>query len=293
MDQLYPFIGRFLLIDGLRYHYLDEGNGEPVVLVHGNPAWSFYYRELVRSLRTSRRVIAPDHMGCGHSDKPADGDYDFGLEQRVQDLARLLDHLALERITLVVHDWGGPIGLTWAVRHPERIARLVVMNTAAFVLEARRHLVPLLLRVLQTRAVGALLVRGLNLYMPLAFRIGTARGRLPVDVAAAYVAPYPDCRSRVAVHRFVQAIPLSPQHPNHALLEDLAAQLDSLGRVPMLIVWGRCDALFGAHFLDEWRRRFPGAEVLELPHAGHFVLEDAGTEVTAAVQSFLERTPHH
>ena len=125
--------GRDLDRDGLRLHYLDEGAGEPVVMVHGNPTWSFYYRNLVEALRGSYRVVVPDHIGCGLSDKPDDSRYDYTLASRVDDLERLLDHLGLDRgLTLVVHDWGGMIGMAYAARHPERIARLVVLNTAAF-----------------------------------------------------------------------------------------------------------------------------------------------------------------
>ena len=125
--------GRDFDRDGLKLHYIDEGSGEPIVMVHGNPTWSFYYRHLIDSLRDSYRVIVPDHIGCGLSDKPDDSRYRYTLSSRVDDLERLLDHLGLDRdLTLIMHDWGGMIGMAYAARHPERIARLVVSNTAAF-----------------------------------------------------------------------------------------------------------------------------------------------------------------
>src|SRR5436305_2156201 len=118
---------------GLRLHYLDEGDGEPVVMVHGNPTWSFYYRHLVEALSPSHRVIVPDHIGCGLSDKPDDSRYAYTLASRVDDLEALLEHLGIVKdITLVVHDWGGMIGMVYATRHPKRIRRLVVLNTAGF-----------------------------------------------------------------------------------------------------------------------------------------------------------------
>ena len=124
---------------GLRLHYIDEGEGEPVIMLHGNPSWSFLYRNLIDSLRGSHRVIVPDHIGCGLSDKPDDSQYAYTLKSRVDDLEALLDHLGLDReLTLVLHDWGGMIGMTYAARHPERIARLVVTNTAAFHLPAAK-----------------------------------------------------------------------------------------------------------------------------------------------------------
>src|SRR5262245_889776 len=131
--ELYPFAGRFLDVGGLRLHYLDEGRGDPVVMLHGNPTWSFYFRSLVKLLRGDHRCIVPDHVGCGLSDKPTTAQYDFSLNRRVDDLERLLNHAgATANLTLVLHDWGGMIGMAYAVRHPERIKRLVVLNTAAF-----------------------------------------------------------------------------------------------------------------------------------------------------------------
>ena len=141
--HLYPFESRWLDIQGHRYHYVDEGAGEPVILVHGNPTWSFFFRGLITELRESYRVIAVDHIGCGLSDKPGDADYGYFLERRVADLDALLDHLQLgDNLTFGVHDWGGMIGMAYASRHPNRIARLVVLNTAAFPLPATKPLPP-------------------------------------------------------------------------------------------------------------------------------------------------------
>jgi pimeloyl-ACP methyl ester carboxylesterase len=122
-------LGRDLDLGGLRYHYLDEGEGEPVVMLHGNPTRSFLYRTLVEALRPSYRTIVPDHIGCGRSDKPDDARYAYTLERRVADLEALLDQLRLDAgLTLVLHDWGGMIGMTYAARHPERISRLVILG---------------------------------------------------------------------------------------------------------------------------------------------------------------------
>src|SRR5437763_1827424 len=151
-------------------HYLDEGAGEPVVMVHGNPTWSFYYRNLVLALRDRYRCVAPDHVGCGLSDKPDDGRYIYSLERRVADLEVLLDHLHLrENLTLVVHDWGGMIGPAFAARHPERVKRLVVLNTAAFHLPKGKPL-PRSLWWGRNTVLGTVLIRGFN-----AFCRGAAR----------------------------------------------------------------------------------------------------------------------
>ncbi len=162
----YPFQSHFLKFDGLEYHYLDEGRGEPVIMLHGNPSWSFYYRHLVRELRPDYRVVVPDHMGCGLSSKPADSQYEFSLEQRIRDLDRLIEALDLgDNLTLVMHDWGGMIGMAWAVRNPGRVARLVLMNTAAFHLPAAKKLPPALKLCRETQ-FGAFLVQGLNAFCP-------------------------------------------------------------------------------------------------------------------------------
>src|SRR3954468_5018748 len=168
--ELYPFAGRWFEGKGLRLHYPDEGHGEPVVMLHGNPTWSFFYRDLVRALRGGYRCVVPDHIGCGLSDKPDDARYDYTLEQRVLDLEALLDHLGLGGgLTLVLHDWGGMIGMAYASRHPERVRRLVVLNTAAFRMPAGKRL-PWSLWACRNTPAGPLLVRGLNAFSRAAVR---------------------------------------------------------------------------------------------------------------------------
>src|SRR6516165_91136 len=138
---LYPFESHYFDSNGLRLHYLDEGRGDPIVMLHGNPTWSFYFRNLVLALRGRHHCIVPDHIGCGLSDKPTAEQYDFSLKSRIDDLEQLLEHLNLrDNVTLVLHDWGGMIGMGYAVRHPERIRRLIVLNTAAFHKPAAKRL---------------------------------------------------------------------------------------------------------------------------------------------------------
>jgi cis-3-alkyl-4-acyloxetan-2-one decarboxylase len=288
---LYPFAGSWLDRAGLRYHYLDEGAGEPVVMLHGNPTWSFYYRDLVRSLRDSYRVIVPDHIGCGLSDKPSDRHYRYTLASRVDDLELLLDHLGItNNVTLVLHDWGGMIGMAFASRHPERIKRLVVLNTAAFLLPPSKKL-PWSLRMCGKSLLAPLLVRGLNAFSRAAVRLCVQRRPLAPEVRQGYLAPYNSWHNRIAVLRFVQDIPLRPSDPAYALVRSVQDDLARFRDVPMLICWGEKDFVFDAAFLAEWRRRFPDAEVHTFMDAGHFVLEDAGGEVAALVQHFLKRHP--
>jgi cis-3-alkyl-4-acyloxetan-2-one decarboxylase len=288
---LYPFTGRHLEIGGFRLHYLDEGAGDPVVMLHGNPTWSFYYRNLVLALRGDYRVVAPDHIGCGLSDKPEMGRYPYTLERRVQDLDELLERIGVrEKITLVLHDWGGMIGMAWAHRRPERVKRFVVLNTGAFHLPAGKRF-PWPLWFCRNPLTGPFLVRGLNAFCRAAVHWCATRRPMPKEVRAGYLAPYDSWRNRVAVLRFVQDIPLRPGDSGYDLVSEVQEGLCRFRDVPMLICWGEKDFVFDRHFLDEWRRRFPRAEVHAFADAGHFVLEDAGDEIIPLVRDFLTRHP--
>ncbi|HEY9723954.1 MAG TPA: alpha/beta fold hydrolase, partial [Oscillatoriaceae cyanobacterium] len=256
----------------------------------GNPSWSFYYRNLARELASSHRVIVPDHIGCGLSDKPDDDRYDYTLESRVADLERLLDHLGVTQdITLVVHDWGGMIGFTYAHRHPHRIKRLVVLNTAAFLLPEGKPL-PLALQIVRNTPLGAWLVRGLNAFSAIASHVGCKENPMSAELRAAYQAPYDTWQNRIATLRFVQTIPLQPGDRDYALVRDVQDHLEQHRDVPMLICWGERDFVFDRDFLAEWRRRFPEATVHAFPRAGHYVLEDAADRVVPLIRDFV-RTP--
>lgn len=292
--DLYPFESRFLDVGETgapcRMHYLDEGVGPPVVMVHGNPTWSFHFRKLVRALRGDHRVVVPDHVGCGLSDKPAKDAYPYSLRRRVDDLERLLAELDLDSgVTLVLHDWGGMIGMAWAARHPEAVERLVVLNTAAFHLPESASL-PWQLRVVRDTPLGAVLVRGLNAFSRGAVLGCVTRRPLHRAVRAAYLAPYDSWDNRIAVYEFVRTIPLTPEDDGYDIVSDVEAALPALRDRPMLICWGERDFVFDLHFLAEWERRFPDADVHRFADAGHFVLEDAGDEIVPLVREFL--TPH-
>lgn len=281
------FQGRDLRLHGHRLHYLDEGQGEPVLLVHGNPTWSFFFRGLVSGLRDQYRLIVPDHIGCGFSDKPPDSQYRYTLESRVNNLEQLMDHLAIRQpITLGVHDWGGMIGCAWALRHPERIARIIVFNTGAF-LKPPGKLMPLRLSLIRNLPwLGAFAVQGFNAFAYWATYLAVAKP-MPPKVRGDYLAPYNSWRNRIATLRFVQDIPLKPGDPSWELAKWTDENLHLLADKPMLICWGAQDWVFDRHFLAEWRRRFPQAQVHTFPNAGHYVLEDAGAEILPMVREFL------
>jgi haloalkane dehalogenase len=289
LADLYPFQSHWFDRCGLRYHYLDEGAGEPVLCVHGNPTWSFHFRRVVLALRSTHRVIVPDHIGCGLSDKPGDDRYEYTLASRVEDLEALIAALDLTDITLIVHDWGGMIGIAAALRNPPRFARIIVLNTAAFLPPAGKRLPRRLAIVRNNRRLAAILVRGFNAFARGAARMATRRG-LPADVRAAYLAPYDSWANRIATLRFVQDIPQRPGDRSFALSQWVDDHLHRLRGMPMLICWGQRDFVFDSAYLAEWRRRFPAAEVHTFRDAGHYLLEDEPDAVTARIRDFLRET---
>jgi haloalkane dehalogenase len=290
-DFLSRHPGRTIDCRGLSLHYVDEGSGPPVIMIHGNPTWSILFRHLIDALNGSHRVVVPDHIGCGLSAKPDDSQYAYTLASHVDDLECLLDSLGLDRgLTLVMHDWGGAIGMTYATRHPDRVARLVVCNTAAFHKPAAKSF-PLALAICRTGTLGAFLVRGLNVFCHGTAWIGCKRRPMPRDVRDAYIAPYDSWDHRIAILRFVQDIPLFAADRSYGLVSWIEDRLPSLAGVPMLVLWGMKDFVYDRHCLDEWLRRFPEAEVVQFPDAGHLLFEDEPEKVATAVRTFLG-APH-
>jgi haloalkane dehalogenase len=289
--HLYPFTSRTAQVNGWSMHYVDEGSGEPILMVHGNPTWSFYFRKLIGGLSRDYRAIAPDHIGCGRSARPAPSEYGFRLQNRVDDLEALCSHLGLDRnLTLVLHDWGGAIGMALAVRRPERIARLVLLNTAAF-LKPQNKPLPFALRLVRgVPFLATPAVLGLNLFARGAAWTASAKG-LRSDVRKGLLAPYNSWRNRLATLRFVQDIPLSPEDPSYALLEQVDHGLRAFKAKPVLICWGERDFVFDRDYLAEWCRRFPLAEVHRFPNAGHYVLEDVPDRILQLLAAFLKRHP--
>lgn len=285
----YPFTPQeFEVRPGLSMSYLDEGakDAPPVVMVHGNPSWSYYYRKLVLALRGTHRCIVPDHVGMGLSDKPGDDRYEYTLKSRIDDLEALLAHLGVEEnVTLVVHDWGGMIGFGWALRKPSRIAKLVILNTGAFPLPASKPM-PWQLSLGRDSKFGAFLIRGFNAFSSAASYVGVKK-KMPADVRRAYVAPYDTWHNRISTVRFVQDIPLKPGDKAWDIVEEGGRRLHEFADRPALIAWGMQDFVFDKHFLQGFRERLPNAVVHEFPDAGHYVLEDEAPRIVPLVVDFL------
>ena len=281
---LYPFASHWLDTPAGRVHYIDEGPRDAdnaVICVHGNPTWSFFYSNVIIALSKTRRVIAIDHLGCGMSDKPQD--YTYLLANHVENLARLVSTLQQSTLHCIVHDWGGPIGLAVAQRYANRVGKLVVMNTAAFFGPC-----PLRIRLCRIPLLGPVLVRGLNGFAGPAACMAVERP-LPAAVKHGFLFPYNSWANRVAVLRFVEDIPLEPNHPSRQTMTAIESSLEKLHGKPMLIAWGMRDFCFSPVYLAEWRHRFPEATVREFPNAGHYLLEDAGDAIIPGLVDFLGR----
>jgi len=280
----YPFESRYFNLDGLRYHFIDDGPREapPLLFVHGNPTWSFVWRNLIRALSTEYRCIAVDHIGCGMSDKPQH--FEYTLEQHIRNLCRLIESLNLHEITLVAHDWGGCIGMGAAERAPNSFARFVLMNTAAF----RSTRMPFRIAICRWPVLGALGVRGFNLFARGALVMAVTKNRLSPAARHGLLAPYDNWADRIAIHRFVLDIPMSPDHPSYRTLVQVEESLARQAGKPMLLAWGMRDWCFTPEFLAEWRRRFPHARVAEFSQAGHYLFEDEPVGLSAAIAGFLQ-----
>ena len=288
---------RFEVRPGLSMSYLDEGprDGDVVVMLHGNPSWSYYWRNLVSGLSDSAsgkgyRCIVPDHIGMGFSDKPGDAHYDYTLQSRVDDLAALLDHLGITGpVTLAVHDWGGMIGFGWALTHAAQVKRLVITNTAAFPLPAAKKM-PWQLSLGRDSKFGGFLIRAFNAFSSGASYQGVEK-KMPADVRRAYVSPYDGWASRIATLRFMQDIPLHPGDKAWALVEAAGQRLPQFADRPAFIGWGLKDFVFDKHFLAGFRQALPNAQVTAFEDAGHYVLEDKQAELVPAIRKFLDTHP--
>ena len=277
----YPFRSNYLTVEGRRLHYVDEGTGPVVLMLHGNPTWSFYYRDLIKGLRDRFRVVVPDHMGCGLSDKPQD--YPYTLATHIANLAGLIEHLELTDITLAVHDWGGAIGFGWAMQHPEWVRRLVLFNTAAFPGPC-----PLRIRICGWPVFGDVAIRAFNAFAGGAVIAACKnRDRMTPLVKRGYLLPYGSWTTRIANLRFVQDIPLRSTHPTYPLIKQIESSLAQYRDRPTLICWGGQDFCFNDWYLEEWKRRLPGAGVHRFDDAGHYVVEDAHERILPLLEEFL------
>jgi haloalkane dehalogenase len=276
----YPFNPHFHMVEKESLHYVDEGSGEPLVMLHGNPTWSFFYRNLAKYFsQHNYRVVIPDHIGCGLSSKPQD--YEYTLEHHITNTLSLIEKLNLKDITLIVHDWGGAIGMGVATRRPDLIKKIVVMNTAAF----RSMEIPWRINILRN-PVGEWFIRSFNGFALPATTMAVIKP-LPPEVKKGFVLPYSDYQSRIATAKFVRDIPMNDKHPTYKTLAGIEEKLKTL-KVPVLILWGEKDFCFTTNFQKRWMEFFPKAKVRTWPDAGHYLVEDKTSEVINEIEIFLK-----
>lgn len=276
-DTLFPYQSRFLDIDGSRIHYVDEGSGPVLLLLHGNPTWSFVYRDIIQGLKKHFRCIALDYPGFGLS--RAAPDYTFLPADHARVVERFVLAMDLNDMTMMVQDWGGPIGLWVAGRHPERVRGLIIGNTFAWPVNGDPHFEHF--STLMGGPVGGFLIRHFNAFVNLLIPAGVRRKKLPGEVMTAYRKPFPDKASRLPTRIFPREITRS-----HSFLTEVEAGLANLTERPVLILWPDRDIAFRAQERARFEVLFPRHQTIELRGAGHYIQEDAPAEIVDAVQAW-------
>jgi haloalkane dehalogenase len=272
----YPFAPHYVEQDGLRMHYVDEGAGDPILLLHGEPTWSFLYRKLITPLAGATRCVAPDYFGFGRSDKPTDRGW-YSYDAHYASIERLVRELDLWKVTVVVQDWGGPIGFRLCVAEPDRVARLVVLNTGIGARAPNEEWLRFqaFMRRVGTDIVAGRLVR-LSLVQP-----------APDEVIAGYDAPFPVPEARVGIAMFPELVATSSEHPSAPAMLDVRERLRSFDR-PALVLFSDSDPIFGRGAAELMASLLPNAELdPPLEGAGHFLQEDRGEQVAARIAAWL------
>lgn len=274
----FPHTAHDFQVDGSTMRYVDEGIGPPVLFVHGTPTWSYLYRRFIDALAPSHRVVAPDHLGFGRSAKPLGADYRPAAHARR--LSALIDHLGLRDFVLVVHDFGGPIGLSHALDHPDRIRGIVLFNTWMWSLQGSPN--ARIARALSGR-VGRFLYERLNASPRLLLKAGFAdKKKLTPETHAQYLAPFASRHERHATWVFARELLGSSEW-----YDGLWRRRDRLAALPAMLLWGMRDPAFGPEYLERWRAALPDARISMFPDAGHFVQEEAPDRAIAELVGFL------
>jgi haloalkane dehalogenase len=275
-NELYPFESKFAEIGGARVHYVDEGSGPPLLLLHGNPTWSFLYRDIIKGLRDRYRCIAPDYPGFGLSAAPAG--YGFTPAEHAEIVEELVQELDLSGITMMVQDWGGPIGFSVATRNPDRFAAFVIGNTWAWPQSDRTT--QLFSRFMGGR-VGGYLILHRNVFVERLIPSGVKRKKLSPEVMNAYRGPFAAVESRRPVHVFPREILAS-----RPFLAQVERGLPALADRPALIVWGDRDVAFREPAMRRWEELFPNHRTVRLEGAAHYIQEEAADEIADAIRAW-------
>ena len=279
-ERLYPFESQYTQVNGHTVHYLDEGSGPPLLLLHGNPTWSFLYRDVIRGLRDRYRCIAPDHPGFGLS-RPAPG-YGYTPAEHAAVLEQLVEHLELSDVTMMVQDWGGPIGFAVATRHPERFSAFVIGNTWAW---PKADPGTQVFSRLLGGPIGGYLIQRRNVFVEKIIPGNVKRHKLAPEVMNAYRGPFPTPDSRRPMHVFPREILHS-----RPFLAEIERGLAKLRDRPALLVWPTKDIAFREPERKRWEQVFPNHRSVILEGAGHYIQEDAPEEIVSAIRAWAPAT---
>jgi len=280
--ELFPFESRFADVGGAQVHYIDEGEGPVLLCLHGNPTWSFLYRHIVRGLRDHFRCIAVDYPGFGLSTAPVGYRYTTAEHARV--VEGFIETLDLREVTLMVQDWGGPIGFWVATRHPERFRGFVVGNTWAWPISGDRA-TEWFSKALGSAGLGGAMVKRADIFTNVFMRTGIKRKKLTVDERFMYQRPHPTPESRIPVHVMPREILAA-----HDLLAQVEGGLGQVADKPALIVWGDKDPAFREPQRLRWERTFANHRTVILRGASHYIQEDAPDEIVAAIKEWWPTT---
>ena len=276
----FPYKAHYQEINGFQMHYVDEGNGEPIVMFHGMPTWAYLYRNFIKVLSKNNRVIVPDQMGFGKSEIPQDKPY--VLKQHLDNTTKLLLHLDLHDITLVVQDWGGPIGIGFGVHNPDRIKRLVIMNTSIGVMKegAKPWYSPLVEKGIYESFISN--IKGIiksGIYN---------KNIIDENMLHAYSAPFPDKESLIGAYAWPKDIPVGDSHPSAEIMRNIRQNLDALKNKEKILIWGMKDPIFPVKTISWWQKIYPGIKIFEIEKGSHFLQEDAPHEIISIIQDFIK-----
>lgn len=276
----FPYEPHFIEINGFNMHYVDEGEGECIVCIHGMPTWSYLYRNFIKNLSKDYRVIAPDHMGFGKSDVPLNKQY--VMEQHIDNLTTLLLNLGLKKISLIVQDWGGPIGLGFAVNFPDKISNLIIMNTSVGVMKEDKEpwYAPL-----EKRGKYHEFIKNISNIMKMGI---SNKKKITSQLIEAYSAPFPKDEYYIGALAFPKDIPVGQNHPSANIMQEVRQKLPVLSHKKKILIWGLRDPIFPEWMIDWWKKIFPEIEVHKIENASHFLQEDSPDEIISIIRDFLK-----
>ncbi|MBU2488757.1 MAG: alpha/beta fold hydrolase [Proteobacteria bacterium] len=290
----FPVQFKTMEIEGHRMNYVDEGEGETLLMLHGNPTWSYLYRHMIADLKKDFRCVALDHLGYGLSDKPRDGDY--SMEAHIRRLGVFVEKLGLERVTLICQDWGGIIGLSYAARNKERFSRLIPMNTTGFLPHSPEEFIKCLkawafpyLWSFKTPILGKKMAMDWNIFLTAGMRLGThnTRRMMTQKAMAGYLYPFQRKEDRTAIMKSVRQVPMGPMDKVWWLLRRTEKELAGWN-VRTRVIWGMKDPVFVPWFIEKFEEILPNhAPTLKIPTAGHFLQDDEPELIILGIREFL------